>query len=475
MPHRVNGISRRNFLATAAAGTSLLVCNSSTGNSPVVMRRNVNDEPGVGFIGTGIRFHTALGKGGLKHGPCGGIADVDMLQLGRAIQVVVDNHREHKRPIAIRGYEDYRHILDNKDIDVVFIGSPDHWHSKQVIDAMRAGKDVYCEKPVTLTIQEGQQIEKVMRETNRIIQVGTQQRTGFEQKFAKAAAIVRSNRLGKIKKVTVAIGGSRECETLPEAQVPRELNWDLWQGQAAEQKYRSAKEITDTSGWGAGHPFSRTHRYYRWFYEYSGGKLTDWGAHHVDIALLAVEKLSEDAGPIEISVESVTHPVEFDDKGMPKSDDRFNCATKFRVKLSFADGLEMFVTDSAEEELGFKNGIMFEGENGRILVNRSKLVGKPVEELEGNPLDPDWYFQLFGQDLPKSHIANFIDCVRERKQPISDMVSHNLMLNVCHAINIALRLNKSVTYDPAAKSFGNDELANSLVAREQRKGFEISA
>lgn len=468
-------MNRRNFIKSAALGTTAILGSNTLAAARPLMRCNVNEEIGVGYIGTGIRYHTSLGRGGLKYGPCAGIADVDMIQLGRATQVAIDMHRSNNRPIAVKAHEDYRQLLDNKDVDVVFIASPDHWHTKQAIDAMRAGKDVYCEKPVTLTIEEGIQLEKVMNETKRIFQVGTQQRTEYKQQFAKAAAIVRSNRLGKLKRVTACIGGSRVCNALPEVSVPRELNWDLWQGQAMAQKYRSAANIEDVQGWGAGHPFSRTHRYYRWFYEYSGGKLTDWGAHHIDIALLALDKLNEDIGKIKLEVESVVHPVEFDEKGMPMSDDRFNAATQFKVKLTFADGTILYVRDSAQDDLGFANGIMFEGEKGRMLVNRGKLVGKPVESLKSDPLDSDWYTQLFGQPVPVSHIDNFVQSVRSRKQPISDLSSHNLMLNICHAINVALRLNRTITYDPAARNFGSDEVANSFVAREQRKGYEITS
>ena len=467
-------MNRRTFLSAAAASGAISLGRPTFAASNLLRRRNVNEEPGVGYIGTGIRYHSALSKGGMNFGPSVALADVDMIQLGRAVQVAYDNHRKNNRPINVAGHEDYRHVLDNKDVDIVFIGSPDHWHTQQAINAMRAGKDVYCEKPLTLTIHEGQQIEQVMQETNRVFQVGTQQRTEFGKRFAKAVAIVRSNRLGKLKKVTAAIGGSRACDPMPEVDVPKNLNWDLWQGQAMVQKYRSASEVVDVKGWGAGHPFARTHRYYRWFYEYSGGKLTDWGAHHLDIALLGMNKLTEDIGPIQIEVENTEHPVEFDAKGMPLSDDRFNCATKFKVKLTFNDGDILYVQDSAKEGLGFENGIMFEGEKGRILVNRGKLVGKAVEELETNPLDGDWYFQLFGQSAPKSHFDNFIDCVRDRDTPISDVKSHNLMLNICHAINIAMRLNRNLTYDPAARNFGSDEDANKMVRREQRKGFEIS-
>ena len=217
----------------------------------------------------------------------------------------------------------------------------------------------------------------------------------------------------------------------------------------------------------------RDSRYYRWFYEYSGGKLTDWGAHHVDIALAGLGKLGTDIGKVTIEPVSVVHPVEFDEKGMPKSEDRFNAATKFNVRCTFEDGVELYVRDIVDA--GFQNGIKFEGSKGRFLVNRGKLVGKPAEELEKNPLPDDYYEKVFGSKLPKSHMHNFFDCVKSRKQPISDVVSHNCMLDICHAINIAMRLNKKIVFDPKAKNFGDDALANSFISREQRKGYEIEA
>jgi predicted dehydrogenase len=379
--------------------------------------------------------------------------------------------------------EDYRHLLDNKDVDVVVIGSVDHWHSKIAIDALQAGKHVYCEKPVTLTIREGQQILETLSKTDRVLQVGTQQRTEFGKKFATAAAMVRDQRVGEIGRLDVCIGGSRTCDPLPLVDPPKSLNWDLWQGQCPAVPYRAADEIVDASGWGAGFPFSRAHRYYRWFYEYSGGKLTDWGAHHVDIAMWALNKLGEDIGQITIDPLQVTHPVEFDEKGMPLSDDRFNCATQFNVKCTFADGIEMYVRDQAQQDLGFENGIMFTGkDNSRFLVNRGKIVGRPVEELKQRPLADDALGSLYLDD-PTSldgyggdgfHMANFMDCVKTGKTPASDLQSHHRMLNVCHAINVSMRLNRKVVFDPKTETFGDDALANSFIQREQRKGFEIS-
>jgi predicted dehydrogenase len=465
--------SRRNFLASTSAsmaaatgffGQSAAADDSQPSDSP-------NEQPVIGFIGTGIRFHTALGGGGTKFGPCAKVCDVDSVQAGRALQKMMDAHREQKLPIDITVHEDYRHVLDDDSIDAVFIASPDHWHTKQLIDAVNAGKDVYCEKPLTLTIEEGDLIERAIEKTGRIVQIGTQQRTEFESRFVTAAAMARDHRVGDMKRATVCLGGSREAVPLPIVEPPNSLNWEEWLGQCPVVPYREAPAISDTTGWGAGHPFSRAHRYYRWWYEYSGGKLTDWGAHHVDIAMLALDKLREDIGNIVIEPISVTHPVEFVD-GMPTRDDRFNAATAFNVRLLFEDGVELFVRDNADE-LGFDNGIMFEGTQGKYLVNRGKLVGKPVEMLEEKPLPADAFETLYGQPKPDSHIGNFFASMKTRSAPISDVRSHNRMLNVCHAINIAMRLNRTLTYDPQARRFVADDQANSFVSRKQRKGYEI--
>ena len=479
--------SRRQFLKSSSlTGTAgyLTYSSSVSGGLPRAVakpRRSPNEEPGIGFIGTGIRFHSYLGKHALKHGPCVAVCDVDSLQAGRALQVGMNNHREKKRPLVIDAHEDYRRLLDNKDIDVVVIATVDHWHSKIAIEAMQAGKDVYCEKPVTLTIREGQQILDAQAKTGRVLQVGTQQRTEFNKRFAQAAAMVRDNRIGDVQDATICIGGSRECDALPLAQVPRHLNWEMWQGQCPEKPYRAAGEVVDVKGWGAGHPFSRTHRYFRWFYEYSGGKLTDWGAHHVDIALWALDKHGRDVGQIVIEPLEVEHPVALDEKGMPTRDDRFNCATRFKVKCTFDDGVVFWIRDTAPDK-GFENGVMFTGKDKRrFLVNRGKLVGRPVEDLAGKPLPSGALASLYvddptgleGYGNDGFHMHNFFDCVRTRKQPASDMESHHRMLNLCHAVNVAMRLNRKVVFDTTTETFGNDTLANSFIERTPRAGYEI--
>lgn len=473
-----NSLNRRGFIKASAVSSvaasisvSPIASFGATAAVATTNYRSPNEQAGIGYIGTGIRYNS-LHVSGIEYGPGIALADADFLQAGRGLQKLMDRHRTKKYPITIGAYEDYRRVLDNKDVDIVVIATPDHWHTRHVIDSMRAGKDVYCEKPLTLTIAEGALIEKVQKETGRVIQIGTQQRTEFGGKFAKAAAMVRDGRVGDMKLVTICIGGAKSCDPLPKVDVPKNLNWDLWLGQAPMTDYRESVEYGHTGGWGAGHKISRTHRYYRWFYEYSGGKLTDWGAHHVDIAMLALDKLRDDIGNIEINPIEVKHPMEFE-KGMPTKDDQFNCANEFKVELKFADGLTMHVRHEAPDK-GLTNGIMFEGSKGRFVVNRGKLVGKPVDLLKENPLSEDAMNKVYGQPMPKSHMDNFMECVKSRKTPISDLQSHNCMLNVCHAINIAMRLNRKLTYDPKARQFVGDDLANTFVSREQRKGYELS-
>ncbi len=175
----------------------------------------------------------------------------------------------------------------------MIIGTPDHWHTKICIDAMHAGKDVYCEKPLTLTIDEGKKLGQVAKETKRVVQVGTQQRSDHNRVFLLAVAMVRDGRIGKIRKVTASIGGGPSGGPFPATDPPAELNWDMWLGQAPKVAYRQ----------------HRCHDDFRWWYEYSGGKLTDWGAHHVDIGQWAIGM--ENSGPDSIEVVKGVLPVEF--------------------------------------------------------------------------------------------------------------------------------------------------------------------
>ncbi|TWT74668.1 Glucose--fructose oxidoreductase precursor [Posidoniimonas polymericola] len=426
-----------------------------------------NDKIRFGFVGTGDRF-MGIFRGACQFGPAIALADVDAVHRGRAYEAVRDQNNRNGHGGDLLHFEDYRRVLDRDDIDAVMVVTPDHWHSKIVIEAMQSGKDVYCEKPLTLTIREGQQILETIDKTGRVLQVGTQQRTEMGQMFAKATALVHHGRVGKLQHLTCAIGGSLPARPIPVIDVPAQLNWERWQGQTPLTDFRADAAYGSVPY----NPNGRAHYTFRWFYEYSGGKLTDWGAHHVDIAMWAAQKSGGPVGRIEIDPLEVNHPVPFKD-GYPTQDDRFNCATSFKVRCTFEDGLVMDIRDRADD-LGFDNGILFEGDKQRLFVNRGKLTGAPVEELKDNPLPDDYFEQLYGRPAPKSHMGDFVDSIRSRRQPISDAASHHRALSVCHATNIAMRLGRKLVYDTDREQFVDDPQADSFIAREQREGYEIN-
>jgi predicted dehydrogenase len=355
---------------------------------------------------------------------------------------------------------------------VIHVATPDHWHTKPVVEAMLAGKDVYCEKPLTLTIDEGKLIRKVQKETGRILQVGTQQRSTFGL-FVKAMAIVAEGRIGKIKRVQAAIGGAPASPAIRQAASPAKLDWDRWLGPAPVAEYRFMQEppVKDKEGKEKpGQSYCNCHNDFRWWYEYSGGKLTDWGAHHVDIALWALELNGHPATPLGISG-TATHPVAFKD-GMPVEKDRFNTATAFHFTVDFPGGVQMVIRDDTD------NGVLIEGDKGTIFVNRGKLTGAPVDALKDEPL-PEGAIAKVYKNLPmerderQAHWANFLHCAKHRKEPISDVHSHMRMLDICHLAGISARLGRSLKWDATAEQIVGDEQANAMLSRLYRKGYEI--
>jgi predicted dehydrogenase len=397
----------------------------------------------------------------MEFSDCVAVCDVDANHAAKAGEAV--KKQQDREPDV---YEDYREVLDRKDIDVVTIVTTDHWHTKIAIEAMQAGKDVYCEKPLTLTIEEGKQICKVVKETGRIFQVGTQQRSEMGQRFLQAVALIREGRIGEVERVHVAIGGAPTSDPIPVVDPPSNLNWEMWLGQAPLVEYRYME--------GGRRPKTRCHYEFRWWYEYSGGKLTDWGAHHVDIAQWAIGQSGEGLGPLTIEPLMAEHPVPLKN-GYPTLDDRYNCATKFTIKAQFPNGVEMRIRESCQD-LGFGNGILFEGTKGRFLVNRGKITGKPVEDLQDNPLPEDALVKIYNGRQPggnNAHMRNFFECLKAGEQPISDVFTHHRALTTCHLCNIAMRLDRPLKWDPQTEQIVGDEEANAWQRREQRKGYEI--
>jgi predicted dehydrogenase len=437
--------SRRDFLHTTsvtAAGT-LLPWMLPAERTLAAETKAANERPHVGCIGNG-----GMGGGDARavsrFGDIFALCDVDSAHAENL------NKNVAKGKAAI--FEDYRKLLDHKDITIVTISTPDHWHTKIALDALRAGKDIYCQKPLTLTIDEGKLLCKVVKETGRVLQVGTQQRSENRNMFLMAVALVQQGRIGKVKRAVCAIGGAPRGGPFKKTKPPEHLNWEMWLGQTPKVDY--IKE--------------RCHGNFRWWYEYSGGKMTDWGAHHVDIAQWA---LGMDAsGPESVEVVQDEHPIKLV-KGVPSVDDRYNTATKFTVRCKFASGAEIIIRENAKD-LGFDNGILFEGDKGKFFVNRGKLTGDPVEDLKKNPIPQSILVKLRKGKRLDSHMANFIECVRDRSLPVSDVYSHHRALTTCHLANIALRLGRNLKWDPKSEQIVGDEEANAWQKRTQRKGYE---
>ncbi|MEC9092886.1 MAG: Gfo/Idh/MocA family oxidoreductase [Planctomycetota bacterium] len=450
--------SRREFVGgVVTAGFGILTTKSSRANG----FRSAGDRPRVAVVGTGSRWDQratiangphGLGKQFPRFSDIVAVCDVDSDRVGRAKSLVKDWSK-----IEPRGYSDYRAIIDREDVDIVHVVTPDHWHAKIAVEAMLAGKDVYCEKPMTLTIEEGMQISEVAEKTGRIMQVGTQQRSS--RQMLMAIAMIRAGRLGRLQKVQCAIGGAPTSPKLAKTPPPRHLDWNRWVGPAPLTDFHYKKGArNEVKSW------SRSHYEFRWWYEYSGGKLTDWGAHHVDIATWGMGKTT--TGPVSVDPLMVEHPVPFKD-GYPVERDCYNTATKFNILAKYADGMELVI----RHDTG--NGILFEGTLGRIFVNRGRLTGKPVEDLKQNPIGEDELVQVYKGRPLTDHLTNFFTAVSDRNEPVSDVQSHHRALSTCHLAGIAARLGRKISWDPLKQTVVGDPQAQSLVSRQNRKGFEI--
>jgi predicted dehydrogenase len=453
--------SRREFLlqsSSIAAGAMTAPYFFATQKSLAQESKSAGDRPHIGQIGCGGQGN-GITNGALRYGDVLAVCDVDSRRAEQA------KARQGKGKADI--YEDYRKVLDRKDIDVVTIGTPDHWHTKIAIEAMQAGKDIYCEKPLTLTIDEGKLICRVAKETKRVFQVGTQQRS--DGPFAKAVAMCRDGRIGKVREIHVAIGGGETSGPLPKVDPPASLNWEMWLGQAPLVDYIAE------SRQGRGTPKSRCHYEFRWWFEYSGGKMTDWGAHHVDIAHWLID--AHNTSPVSFEG-TAEFPVPFSN-GYPTVDNRYNTATRFNIRTKFADGAQLIIADRIADQAGTGveridrgNGVLVIGESGEFFVSRDRLVGKPVDALGDKPLSDDLIAKV-RKGAKRGHMEDFFDCIKTRKEPVSDVFSHHRAMTTCHLANICIRLGRPIKWDPEKEQVVGDEEANRWLAREQRKGYEI--
>lgn len=329
---------------------------------------------------------------------------------------------------AVDVYLDYRKMIERKDLDAVVIALPDHWHAKAYIDSMEAGKDVYGEKPLTLTIKQGRAVADASKRTGRVFQTGSQQRSSSW--FRKACEYVRNGRLGKISHVDVGIGGAPQREAVPNEQVPPGLNWDMWLGPAPWAEYNP----------------ERCHVQFRWFFDYSGGMVTDWGAHHLDITQWGLGK--DETGPRFIEGEAKTSP------GF------YTTFTSFKFKFTYEDGVKVNFGN------GLKGGVTFYGEKGSIWCTRGDHSSDPASIFEEPLSDSDQ--RLYTSD---DHTQNFLDCVKSRELPITHAEVGHRSVTCCHLANICGWVGEKLEWDPKREVFVGNADANGYLDREPRAPY----
>ncbi len=429
--------TRRQFVQTST-GAMALAANPFW-SFRATADESKNNRPLLGAIGTGGQG-SHIARAASNFGDMVAVCDVQRQHAER-----IKNENFQKAEV----FEDYRKLLDRHDIEAVTIGTPDHWHTAIAIAALESGKHVYCEKPLTLTIDEGKQLVAAVKRTGKVLQVGTQQRGDQFELFGRAVATARSGSLGKLKTITVnlplstAEGGPFQPQSVPEG-----LNWDYWLGQAPQVDYCP----------------ERCHHNFRWWYEYSGGIATDWGAHHMDIAHWVMD--IEDSGPTTIDGTKTT---------LPSIPGGFNTPKLVSVDYEYPNGVTVLLRAQPPGD----EGVLIEGDKGRIYVNRGRITGKPIEEQDADPALKEKVMaaivELYKGNTAKmgSHMGNFFEAWMHGKWPISDVQSQHRSVSACHLGNLSIRLGRKLTWDPQKEEFVGDSEANSMLSRKQREPYTI--
>lgn len=446
--------TRRGFLSTTATMGSLALSASSYGRI-----QGANERIGVGFLGYGL-----IGKRHLldfkeqADVACLAVAEVHQGRLREALDLIGP---------GARGYGDFRQLLDRKDIQAVVISTPDHWHALQTMLACAAGKDVYVEKPLTLWVREGHWMIDVARRTGRVVQVGTQQRSG--KHYQRARDLIRQGRLGQV--VSVTMRHTRNIHpgygSPPDQAPPAELDWDLWLGPAPRVAYNPNRCIY----------------HFRWFWDYSGGQMTNLGQHSLDIVdwMLGLESLK--------SVVSVGGRFALKDNGQtPDTQDALFECSGWTATWSHRE--------CARGEPA-KYGLEFHGTNGTLGISRKGFtltadslvppentvpqfagahpVGgpQPVKGV-GAKLRTESIDDQSGDSRAQfiDHIRDFLTCIRSRKQPIADLESGHRSVTACHLANLSLRLGRKLQWDPARESIIGDAEAEAALVRPYRAPWD---
>ncbi len=445
------GIARRKFLRRAVgfAAAPLIVPSSVLGRGGHVAPSN---RVAMAFIGVGNQGTGDLQQF-LKDERVQVVAVCDVNREGPGYWNGTVRGREPARKLVDKFYtqqrakgefrgcaarEDFREVLADKGVDAVEIATPDHWHAFLTVAAAAAGKDIYCQKPLSLTVSEGRLMSDAVKRAQRVFQTGSQQRS--DRNFRHACELVRNGRIGKVNTVKVGLPPGRpDCGKTGDRKkaepVPEGFNYNLWLGPAPEAPYAPA----------------RCHVNFRWIYDYSGGQVTDWGGHHPDIAQWGMGM--EHTGPVEIR----------NAKGVFPPDELWNTATEFHFEAVYANGAVMVVSDK------FPNGVRFEGTEGWVFVRRGGIEAEPKVLLT----------ETFGEkdvrlEASENHFRNFIDCVRSRKECVAPCEQAHRSITVAHLGNIAMLLRQDLRWDPAREQVLGNPAAQWMLNRPSRAPWRLA-
>ncbi|MDP7011283.1 MAG: Gfo/Idh/MocA family oxidoreductase [Verrucomicrobiota bacterium] len=420
--------SRRQFLKTAAA-TAVVAPNIISSH---LWANKPSETINLGFIGIGKQSGGHLGFFlGQKDCRVLGLAEVAKVRRDHAMDRV---NKKYGADNSCKTHNDFREVLADKRIDAVVIGTPDHWHAIPSIMAAQAKKDVYCEKPLTVTIHAALETLKAARRNNIVYQVGSQQRTEFGGHFRKAVECIRNGRVGKVTKVKIGVGNPAIPCDLPTEKKPEGIDWDMWSGAAPLRGFNHILCPTNVHG-----HFPQWRRYR----EYAGGGLSDMGAHHYDIAKWALDL--DETGPTKII------PPKEKNSGL---------------SMIFENGIEI-IHEQTRDPL---NDVIFYGSEGTLYVDRRGITADPKSAVDSPFSGKDWHLP----DIGRSHRRNWIDCIRSRKRPVADVAygAHTSIL--CSLGNLGYQLRRELEWDPAKYLFKNDKEANNLISRPGRGEWKLA-
>lgn len=455
--------SRREFITAAGTG---LAGVSVLGGFPAIVPASVrgaaapSNRINIGAIGTGriSRTHDLPGVWKYDTARIVAVCDVDSKRAADG-KALVEKHYSGatgKPYTGVAVYGDYRELLASRDVDAVIISTPDHWHALPTIHAVEAGKDVYLQKPASLTIAEGRAMSDAVHRSGRIVQVGSQQRSSPQ--FRYAAELVRNGRIGQVKTVEVGLPGDPAGDEEPPMPVPKNLDYDMWLGSTAVVPY-TEKRVHPQAGYGRP----------GWLRceQFGAGMITGWGAHHLDSAHWAMG--TEYTGPVEIWGDA-----EFPTRGL------WNVHGDFKTEALYADGVRMIVSGA------FPNGIKFIGTEGWVFVSRGNervTASDPVAKLKDaralSGSDPKIITSVIGPDEihlydSKDQHGNWLECVRSRQQPIAPVEVAHRSCSACLLHHIAMKAKRRLFWDPLRERFRNDDAANALLSRPQRPPYVVT-